>query len=299
MVRRRILGATVVVAALSLALVGIGPSAGMPVSGAVSEADASGQGTPTAAPVLNIPDRNAVPDGGRAHAENPKDEVTTIWDLPAGTLVMNPVSGRQEVIDPEIARSAVLIGDSQSAGAGGVKPADTWVERGLSASGYNVRFMGAGGIGFTATTSWAGNYPDSLESGKMILPYGNPALVVVQGGGNDASAGSSDAAILTNAERLLRALKASYPESKFLFIGTLASGHLAGGRRTEVDTLLSEFAQRNGVPFVSAGDWLTRYGVSNKMADSVHLTAAGHKELSKALASELKILGLQAPTFTG
>ncbi|SED85647.1 Lysophospholipase L1 [Arthrobacter alpinus] len=298
MVRGSILRVLVTVAAISVGVVGMGPSGALPRTGGISIADAAPEATPTASAAPTIADRNAVPDGGRAQAGDPKDEVTTIWDLPAGSLILNPVSGRQEVIDPEIARSAVLIGDSQSAGALGVKPADTWVERGLSARGYKVQFMGAGGIGFTATTSWASNYPDSLESGKMILPYGNPALVVVQGGGNDASAGASDAAILSNAERLLRALKASYPESKFLFIGTLARGNHAGGRRTEVDTLLAGFAQRNGVPFVSAGDWLTRYGMTNKMADGVHLTASGHKELSQVLASELKALGLQGPNLT-
>lgn len=254
--------------------------------------------TSLASPVpVTIPESNAVPDGGRAKAPIPKDEATTVWDLPPGALVLNPVSGRQEVIDPDISRSVVLFGDSQSAGAQGVQPKDTWVQRGLAARGYKVRFLGGGGIGFAAKTSVAGNYADSLEQGKVILPYGNPALVVVQGGGNDASAGASDAAILANADRLVRDLKASYPKSDFLFIGTLARGSQSGGRRVQVDALLAGYAQRNGIPFVSPADWITRYGVTNQMADGVHLTEGGHRELAKVLSAKLKDLKLQGPVL--
>lgn len=280
---------------LSVALLGVGAASDVRDS-ASEETAAAAETTASATPVpLTIPERNAVPEGGRAISPIPKDEATTVWDLPAGTLVQNPASGRLEVIDPDIARSAVLIGDSQSAGAQGVPSQDTWVDRGLSARGYKVRFMGAGGIGFTARTSTAGNYPDSLEAGKVILPYGNPALVVVQGGGNDASAGSSDAAILANADRLLRDLKASYPASEFLMIGTLARGGQAGGRRAEVNAVLAGFARSNGIPFISPVDWITRYGVSNKMADGVHLTEGGHQDIAKVFAARLKDMKLQGP----
>lgn len=228
-----------------------------------------------------------------------QDEFVTVWDLPPGSLVLNPASGRQEVLDPEVARSAVLFGDSQSAGGQGVATGDTWVARGLAAQGYTVRFVGAGGIGFTARTAQSGNYVDSLVSGQIKLPYGNPALVVVQGGGNDAGTGASDAAILANAERLLRELKASYPTSKYLFIGTLARGTPESARRTAVDALVGGFAQRNGASFIGAGDWLTRYGVANKMADGVHMNAAGHQDLGRVLATQLERRGLRAPARKG
>ena len=272
--------------------------AGLPVSGSTVpgvEVAPSSSPAPLATPVGVLPERNPVPDGGRAKVPGDSGEATTVWDLPAGTRYLNPVSGRKEFIDPSIARSAVLIGDSQSAGAQGVKGSDTWVEMGLAARGYKVCFMGAGGTGFVAATSIAANYPDAVESGKMVLPYGNPALVVVQGGGNDAAQGKNDALILANAARLLRDLKTSYPTSKFLFIGTLARGNQADGRRTQVDALLAGFAQRNGIEFISAGDWLTRYGVTHKMADGVHLTASGHKDLSHVLAGKLKALNLAGP----
>lgn len=287
---------------LALAVAMVGPSSVLQdVAGWKMAAAGAGQadvGTPpaTQAPTPDPvqPGHNPVPDGGRATDPGHKDETVTVWDLPAGARVVNPVSGRTEVIDPAIARSAVLFGDSQSAGAKGVSAADTWVAGGLAARGYEVHFVGAAGIGYAAKTSWSANYPDSVENGTVLLPYGNPALVVVQGGGNDAAQGVSDAEILAQAARLLKDLKASYPTSKYLFIGTLAGG-TPGGRRTQVDALLAGFARRNGAMFVSSADWLTRYGVTNQMADNVHLTAGGHQVLAKVLAGELAALQLEAP----
>lgn len=287
---------------VSMVLVGLGPGSVVP-TGETGRAAAS-DAVPVDAPeslqplqplLLSYPERNTVPDGGRATAPAARDEVATVWDLPPGSLVLNPVSGRREILDPAVWRTAVLIGDSQSSGAAGVKSEQSWVVRGLAERGYTVDFVGGGGTGFTAASGIRGNYLDALDSGQMLLPYGTPALVVIQGGGNDAARGASDAQILANAEQLLRELKASYPQANFLLIGTLARGGKDGGRRTQVDTLLAGFAKRNGVPFVSTGDWITRYGVGNKMADGVHLTADGHGTLSKVLSARLKDMNLQGP----
>ncbi|WP_165788134.1 SGNH/GDSL hydrolase family protein [Arthrobacter glacialis] len=255
--------------------------------------DPSASGTP--AP-LTISEVNSVPDGIRAKDQRSGEEVATPWDLPAGSMIFNPASGREEVTDPAIARLAVLFGDSQAAGAAGVNEADTWVQLGLAERGYKVKFLGGGGIGFAAKTPSTSNYADSLDTGRKVLPYGNPALVVVQGGGNDASQGIADARILSNADRLLHDLKASYPNSEFLFIGTLAKGQgYGGGRRSQVDALLAGFAQRNGIRFISAGDWVTRYGVGDKLVDGVHLNRGGHQALAKVLATDLKAMGIRGP----
>lgn len=212
--------------------------------------------------------------------------------LPAGALVRNPATGRTQFVDPSIAQTAVLFGDSQAGGAAGVHGVDTWVETALRQRGYKVYFVGAGGTGFVAHSPTAANYPDVVERGKPMLPSGNPALVVVQGGGNDATQGAGNAQILANATRLLADLKATYPASKMVMIGTLARGAAAGGgRRTQIDTLLAGFAERHSLAFISAGDWLTRYRLTGMMADGVHLTPAGHKVLTGVLAGKLKDLG--------
>ena len=74
-------------------------------------------------------------------------------------------------------------------------------------------------------------------------PYGTPPLVVLEGGGNDAARGASNAQIVANAERLIASIEQRYPAARVLMVGTLARGaHYGGGRRTEVDTLLGQVA---------------------------------------------------------
>lgn len=211
-----------------------------------------------------------------------------------GTLVLNPASGRQEKIILGIASTAVLIGDSQAGGAAGVSGKNTWVQRGITDQGYKVYFAGAGGTGFVARSPKIPNYPNAIAEEKVILPFGNPALVVIQGGGNDASQGASDAQITKNAGKLITELKASYPHSKFLMIGTLAKGpKTGGGRRSAVDAVLAAFAKSEGITFISTGDWITKYSLENKMADRVHLKIAGHEVLEEVLAKKMNALGLK------
>lgn len=214
--------------------------------------------------------------------------------LAPGALYRNPVSHRMERIEANIATTAVLIGDSQSGGAAGVAGSDTWVQLGLAQQGYHVDFQGAGGTGFVAHNGRHSDYLAAINEQKLILPFGNPPLIVIQGGGNDASQGASNAQITSNAVKLVQTLKASYPHSKLLMIGTLAKGSLnGGGRRTAVDALLSGIAKSQGVAFISAGDWITRYSLTNDLV-GVHLNAKGHAVLTKVLAARLQAMGLSA-----
>lgn len=210
-----------------------------------------------------------------------------------GSVYRNPIYGRNEVVVPNASRTAVLIGDSQS------EPANGWPRQALSSLGYNVHFCGYGGTGFTSSNGKVGNYIDALERGDWLLPVGTPGLVVVQGGGNDASRGATDAHITTNANRLLSALKARYPSTQVVMVGTLGRGAgNGGGRRSQVDALLATIAAKHGITFVSVGDWLTRYNLVHRLADSVHMDAEGRKTLGVLLERrlrELKIRDLNAP----
>lgn len=257
-------------------------SAGIP---AARPAAAAGGGA--AAGAASVPYARA-----EATATGPADPSS----LPAGTLYLDPATGRREAIEPDMAHTAVLIGDSQSEGAAGVATKNTWTNTALQKLGFHVQFRGKGGTGFVASNGKTGNYPDALERGNWNLPYGPAPLVVIEGGGNDATRHATDEQILANAARLVRDLKQTYPKAQLVMIGTLAKGaDNGGGRRTQVDTLLGGFAAKNSIPFISAGDWITKYGLANKMADGVHLTAAGHQVLSGVLAHEFVKLGIQAP----
>jgi acyl-CoA thioesterase-1 len=207
--------------------------------------------------------------------------------LTPGSSVLNPVNGRLEAVVPDISRTALLIGDSQS------EPGDGWPRLGLAGAGYKVYFCGRGGTGFVASNGTTGSYIDALLHGDWLLPSGTPALIVIQGGGNDAASGATDTLIAANAERLVKELKVRYPGTRVAMIGTLARGEgHGGGRRSEVDALLGSVAEAQGLPFVSVGDWLTRYGLVKDLADSVHMNPSGHQKLGTLLEGRFRELGL-------
>ena len=206
--------------------------------------------------------------------------------LPSGSTYRNPANGRNEIIVKDTSNVAVLIGDSQS------EPSYGWPRQGLAAAGYKVFFCGRGGTGFVASNGKTGNYIDALQRGDWKLPYGTPPLVVIEGGGNDAARGASDAQIVSNAERLIASIQQRYPAARVLMVGTLGRGaHYGGGRRSEVDALLGRVADQHGLPFVSAGDWLTRYNLTGSMADRVHLNRQGHAALGAVFGQRLQSLG--------
>ena len=214
----------------------------------------------------------------------------TPGSMPAGSIYRNPASGRNEVVVEDIARTAVLIGDSQS------EPTSSWPRMALASLGFKVHFCGRGGTGFVTANGTTGNYIDALERGDWLLPHGAPPLVVIEGGGNDASRGATDQQISANAERLIASVRQRYPEARLAMVGTLARGaDDGGGRRTEVDALLGTIAARHSIPFVGVGDWLTRHDLTALMADGVHMGPEGHAALGELLARRLDDFGLRAP----
>lgn len=249
---------------------------------------AVGCGTSQPSPAMTP--RSAAPvAAATAAAQKPQSvaSASPAPDLPVGSLYRNPANNRNEIVLADVRHTAVLIGDSQS------QPKDSWPQRGIAALGYKLYVAGMGGTGFVASNEKTGNYIDALQRGDWVLPYGSPPLIVIQGGGNDAAQKATDAQIASNAERLLAVLKKRYPGSRMAMIGTLAKGAAnGGGRRTEVDALLGRVAAKNSIPFVSAGDWLTRYDAAKDLQDSVHMKPSGHEKLGKILAGQLAALGL-------
>ncbi|MDO5745679.1 MAG: SGNH/GDSL hydrolase family protein [Micrococcaceae bacterium] len=208
-------------------------------------------------------------------------------DAPRGAsaAVQQPTDGR---------RSALLIGDSQSAGAANVPGFRTWPQEALRSVGYDVQFVGGGGLGFVASKRGGSpNYPTALKQHLWPMPAEPPALIVVEGGGNDARIGASRQRILRGVDETINALTQRYPGSQLLMIGTLAGlPSVNGSRRASVDSLLGSYARERGIDFVGAGDWLARYGLEGQLADRVHLDQAGHDALAAVLASRLRELGL-------
>ena len=60
-----------------------------------------------------------------------------------------------------------------------------------------------------------------------------------------------------------------------------------------MDALLGAVAAEQGLAFVGAGDWLTRYGLEVHLADAVHMNDDGHRALGELLLERLSSLGLE------
>ena len=198
-------------------------------------------------------------------------------DFQKGTLMFAPRVGRIMSYDPSVEQSAVVIGDSQAG-------PDTWVGKGLSALGYKPVILGAGGTGYTRGNGTVDNYPEALEAEEWLLPWGNPGLVIIQGGGNDAY-GPANAEIRNNAVQLIRELKRTYPHTRLVMVGVIGDGK---GRRAEIDDLLARVAAEQGLDFLSPKDWWKRYSLDSKLDDGLHMGKAGHDAAAPRFAQELK-----------
>ncbi|MFW0769927.1 GDSL-type esterase/lipase family protein [Arthrobacter koreensis] len=198
-------------------------------------------------------------------------------DFQKGTLMYSPRLGRIMSYDPAVGSAAVVIGDSQAG-------RDTWVGRGLASLGFNPLVLGAGGTGYTRGNGEVHNYPEALEAEEWLLPWGKPALVVLQGGGNDAY-GPRNADIRHNAVQLIRELRRTYPETRIVMVGVIGDGK---GRRAEIDDLLAGVAAEQGLDFLSPKDWWKRYSLGSKLDDGLHLGKAGHDAATPVFARELR-----------
>ncbi|MBG6224140.1 acyl-CoA thioesterase-1 [Arthrobacter sp. CAN_A2] len=236
-------------------------------------------------------------DGGSLTAPATTGPVAGSATRSPRTACTDPISHGPGLQVPDPTRTALLIGDSQSGGAAGVPADRTWTQAGLRAAGYDVRYLGTGGTGFVATNrGGAMNYPSALTRGQWVLPCADPALIVIEGGGNDAARGATDAQITAGADTVVATLSRTYPSSRIVMIGTLARGAAhGGGRRTAVDGVLGAFAASHHLPFIGVGDWVTRYRAGDQLADGVHLTQAGHDHLAGVLGTRLDDMQLTQP----
>ena len=255
------------------------------VAGLVAVAGSGGDGL-SAGPGGSSLSRAAAGQTANSQASAVKPGTAKV-SVAATAHVLNTGNGRLEAVVPDVGKTVLLIGDSQS------EPVDGWPRLGLAAAGYNVYFCGRGGTGYVAANGATGNYVDALQRGDWQLPSGTPALIVVEGGGNDAKQGASNEQISANADRLITTVKQRYPGAKLVMVGTLGKGAEHGGaRRAEVDALLGTVAADHRIPFVSVGDWLTRYGLEGQLKDGVHMNSEGHRALGALLGERLTKLGL-------
>ena len=186
------------------------------------------------------------------------------------------------------ASTVVFLGDSQL-------DLDSWGEQGARAAGYTRQVVRSiGGIGYVSGSPAVGgnSATDAVLLDRILLPQGNPGLVVVTLGGNDARIFATDAAILSQANRLWDELRRKYPRSTILVTGVLSRYDASHFQRRWVDGLLTREAAVRGWPRISMAGTATIAGATWNYLDDVHMNQTGHNKVAPLYASALKyVLG--------
>ncbi|WP_135848710.1 GDSL-type esterase/lipase family protein [Serinibacter arcticus] len=225
------------------------------------------QQDPTA---LGWPVRDVAPDGSGT---------TTVFEK-GTTQTRDGVVHSGETVD---ASAAVVLCDSQCGG-------DGWTERGAREVGFGTVVERAyGGIGYVATGPWGFSMTEAVESGRVLLPAGDPGVVIVTLGGNDSAVGTGDAEIVEGVRRLTAAVRLRYPTSPIVVDGVMSRTGADHERRREVDALITAEALRMGLATVSVAGW----GDGVEYTDGVHLTPAGQAAAGRRYGPALRAaLGL-------
>lgn len=179
------------------------------------------------------------------------------------------------------ATSVVLYGDSQLDG-------DSWSEQGARALGFTdqASHFSYGGIGYsTSSPSAGGTGWTAVQQGRVPFPGGSPGLVLVSLGGNDASAGRSDAQVIADSSALWAKLKLMYPQSRIIINGVMSRNDVSHNQRRHIDDVLAANAARQGVTFVSVAGLAS--AANAQYLDNVHMSQAGHDAVAPLYTARL------------
>lgn len=200
--------------------------------------------------------------------------VETIWDPRTSELYS------AEAVD---SATAVFIGDSQL-------DLDSWGEQGARLAGFNHQVLrGYGGMGYVATSRAAGGSAvHGFMTDTILLPQGDPGLVIVTLGGNDARIGASDALILDSANRTWDMLQRKYPRSTIIINGVLSRDDYSHAQRLWVDGLLMREAAARGLKRISLAGAASFVGAAWDYQDANHLTQQGHNKVAPLYAEALR-----------
>lgn len=184
--------------------------------------------------------------------------------------------------DPVGPQTAVLICDSQCG------PENSWLDRGARDAGYSsVVKRGYGGAGYSvAPPALTTSVANAVMGNEVMLPAGDPGVVILSLGGNDAAAGMSDGRIREDAQRLIARVQQLYPDTPLVVNGVLSRDDAGHARRRQVDKIITDVARSMGVRTISLSGWGTKDKLEYQ--DNVHLTDKGHQQMGSAYGPALR-----------
>ncbi|REE96499.1 SGNH/GDSL hydrolase family protein [Thermomonospora umbrina] len=218
----------------------------------------------------------------------------------------DPASPRAEpprAVEPprEHAPVVFVLGDSYTAGIRAVPAEQTYAAETARRLGWQVVIAGHSGTGFVTRGRVGMDFGALFEAQLSWRPA--PDLIVISGGHNDQHTRTLPQ-VGAAADRLLRAVKAHWPETHVVLMGPLWGGTPPPAALRVRDALRGT-ARGLRVPFVDplVEPWITGHFKKNGnarrfvMSDGTHFNAAGHRHVAERFVAELRRLGLERPAL--
>ncbi len=186
-----------------------------------------------------------------------------VYTKPTDSIVPAPIRGPR----------TLFIGDSFTEGAGANGGLNDYVANFATALNWDdVWGSGVGGTGYLAVNGSSQKYRDRIATD--VIPFA-PQLIFITGGYNDSA--STAAAIATEAQALVTALKTALPAAKIVMVAPYWTGGPATMSKLILDqtAALKGVADANGLYWISLTELPLRNGVA-PMATTLGAAAAAN-----------------------
>ena len=188
--------------------------------------------------------------------------------------------------------TAVILGDSFTAGAGAEGISNGFARQTCLAMNWSCNILGVGGSGYTNLDD--DGTPGSTFGGDRLqaLVAAAPDIVVIQGSTND----SATDPVETAATELYRAITTALPETTIVAVGPVDPPVHAAARVLGVRDQLVAATTAEGVAFIDpiAEGWLPEGDAELYAPDRHHPSREGHRVFAERLASDLRALNIPA-----
>lgn len=201
--------------------------------------------------------------------------------LLAAALLVLTLAGCSRPREAPIAAGerVLVLGDSISAGYG-VRPEQAWPVLLASETGWSI--INAGVSGHRTT--------DGLARLPALLDEHAPHAVIVELGGNDMLRGVAESQIVANLESILAMVRERKARPILIAVPRPSAIAVALSSLAPAE-FYERVADEAGAPLVSRALSAVLSDPSNRL-DPLHPNAAGHRELARRFAAEMRELGL-------
>ncbi len=177
---------------------------------------------------------------------------------------------------------ALVIGESQVF-------EQSWIGQGFKEAGYKATYFRCGGTGYLASRAkTCPSYSQGVVGNDWYLPQGDPAIVYLQGSGNDVLIDQNPEELIQAARKTLQKLQQAYPQSRIVISDVLSRKDAQEEKRAQLSQKLAKLAQQEKVSFISFKYWISDYRAHQRLRDQVHLNQQGQDYFAPHFAQSLQ-----------